>query len=255
MSFRVIARTTLAACLFSAMPLASANALTAAQVKAQQTATAAAAQAAQATQATQAQHLANLKTKGAAEIDRRIASLAAASEKLAASTKLAAADKTALLKTVTDENTGLSALKDHLASDTTLETARADVASIVLDYRVYALLLPKVRMVSTVDRLEVVEAKLTDITAKLETNLAAAQVDAKTRTDLEASLAKIKSSLAAAKEKTGPLGDKILALTPTDYNADHAAVLGYRATLASARDDIRTASSEAKALNLTLKKL
>src|SRR5690242_1308632 len=104
------------------------------------------------TPAASAQHLTNLQTRGAAEITRRLTSLQAALTKLAAATKLTDADKTTLTAQVNAEITSLTALKTKLAADPNLTTARTDVQSIVTDYRVYALMLPKARMTASADR-------------------------------------------------------------------------------------------------------
>src|SRR5690242_6888812 len=64
-----------------------------------------------------ANRLDQLKSKGSTEIDRRLANLKAALDKLSASTKLTDADKATLTKQINDEVSGLTALKTKLATE------------------------------------------------------------------------------------------------------------------------------------------
>jgi hypothetical protein len=197
--------------------------------------------------ATSAQKLAALQSKGTVEIDRRLSNLTAATAKLAASTKLTAADKAALTKQVQDEISGLTTLKAKLAAETAIAGARVDVVSIVSDYRVYVLLLPKTRLVASSDRFAVAEDKLTALHDKL---------GAKVPSTDAASLAKLtdmQKQTAAAKSISDSLVPKLLAMAPTDYNANHAVLVQYRASLKTAQADLVTARDDAKAVIATLK--
>src|SRR3954471_9120749 len=99
MKLRAIGRRLVAATLLAAMPYATVNAV--------------------ATPAPAApdQHLVNLKTKGSAEIDRRVINLQAALVKLSDSKTITAADRDALVASVNAELTGLTTLKTKLAAD------------------------------------------------------------------------------------------------------------------------------------------
>jgi chromosome segregation ATPase len=233
MKSRTLLRATLAAFLLAAMPVATVTAVTATT--------------------TTAQRLANLKTKGAAEIDRRIANLSAALEKLTAGTKLTAADKATLTKQIQDEVTGLTALKTKLAADTDLAMTRTDVQSIVTEYRVYALMLPKARMAASADRFTVVEDKLTALHDELQTKVDAAKTAGKDTTAMQASLDDMKAKIASAKTKSGSLVTQLLALQPTDYNANHTVLAGYRDSLKGAHTDLKTARDDAKSVIDALK--
>jgi hypothetical protein len=197
--------------------------------------------------ATAAQKLAALQSKGTAEIDRRLSNLTAATAKLAASTKLTAADKTALTTQVQDEITGLTALKAKLAAETAIAGARADVVSIVADYRVYVLVLPKTRLVASADRFAAAEDNLTSLYTKLKGKVPATDAAS------TAKLADMQSHIAAAQTISGSLASKLLALQPTGYNANHAVLMQYRATLKTAQADLVAARDDAKAVRGTLK--
>jgi len=233
MNTKVLSRTLAAAVLIAALPLA--------------TATAVAVTPGSALGAAQAQRLTNLKTKGAAEIDRRLANLNAAQAKLQAATTLTAANKTTLQQQVQAEITGLTNLKTKLAADTDLATARADVASIVADYRVYALMLPKARLVASGDRLSVVVNKLTDLSGQLQTKIDARAAAGQDVTALRASLADLNAKKADAVKQIVGLTN-LLALQPSDYNANHALLLTYRDGLRTAQTDLKAARDDAKSI-------
>ena len=194
-----------------------------------------------------AQKLANLKNKGTAEIDRRTTNLNNVLTKLGAVSVLKPADKDALTTQVKTELTGLATLKTKLAADTDLATARTDVQSIVTDYRVYALMLPKVGMVASADRFDSVEQKLMTLHDKLATKVSPmSAADSAKLTDMAA-------KLTDAKTKTDGIVAQLLALQPTDYNANHTVLVNFRATEKTAHDDLVAARDDAKALIDSLK--
>jgi hypothetical protein len=232
MKKRTLLKTAMAALLFAAMPLAAnAVASTAPETTAAQTA-----------------RLNNLKTKGTTEIDRRVSNLNAALEKITASTKLAAADKSTLTSQMQAEITGLTNLKTKLAADTDLTVARADVASIVTDYRVYVLMLPKARLVAATDRFAVAAGKLTALEAKLQAKVDAAKTAGKDTTAMQAKLTDMTTQLKAESSATAGLTAKLLALQPSDYNAQHTLLTGYRDTMKGAQTNLKTARDDAKSV-------
>ncbi len=202
-----------------------------------------------------AQHLTNLKTRGNAEIDRRITNLTAALDKLAASTKLTAAAKATLTSQLNAELTGLGALKAKLAADTVLATARTDVQSIITDYRVYALMLPKARLVASADRFDVAEAQLTALSVKLQAKISTAKAAGQDVTAEQAGVTDMNAKIADAQTKTANVVTQLLALQPTDYNANHTVLLTFRTTLAAAQTDLKTARQDAASAISALKAL
>jgi hypothetical protein len=199
------------------------------------------------------QHLTNLQSRGTSEINRRVSNLQAALTKLSASTKLSAADKDALTTQINLEVSGLNTLKAKLAKDTTLVDARADVASIVSDYRVYALMLPKARMASSADRFGVAEDKLKALHDKLVNEVRGSNGSADTAKDLQVRLAHMQQQIDAAKTATNGLVTQLLALKPTDYNANHAVLVDYRDKMKSAQEDLKSARDDAQSVVQTLK--
>ncbi len=187
-----------------------------------------------------------LKTKGAFEIDRRLTALQNVQNKTEVSTKLAAAEKEALTKQLKDEIAGLTALKTKLNSETALTSARTDIQSIWLEYRVYALLAPKARLIVVADRLAVTGEKLRVIMDKLEAKVKGAKAQGKEVADLEVELANMKTKLITAEAAYRDMVGKVINLQPGDYVNSHRILTDYRDSLKVARSDFASAQQSAK---------
>ncbi len=232
MKSRTFSRTMLAATLFAAIPFAS---VAATLTPAQSTA------------------LTHLQTRGAAEISRRITNLNAALTKLNASTKLTGADKTSLATQINNELTSLGALQTKLAADTDLATARTDVQSIVTDYRVYVLMLPKARLAASADRFAEVEDQLTTLATKLQTKIDTAKTAGKDTAAMQTTLNDLTAQVASAKTITDGLVAKLLALQPADYNTNPSILATYRQSLTTAHTDLKAARTDATTIITGLK--
>jgi hypothetical protein len=197
--------------------------------------------------------LAAIKTKGDAEITRRLATLNALTSKISNSAKATATDKTTLSGEVTTEISGLTALKAKLDAETTVAGAAADVASMVTEYRVYALLVPKMSLIKTADDQQAVEAKLAALATKLQTRITAAKSSGKDVAIMQASLDDLNAKVAAAQAISGSVEKTVLPLQPTDYNSDHSLLSGYRDQLKTAHTDNQTAFADAKSIVAALK--
>src|ERR1700683_2187458 len=169
-----LARPAAAAVLLAAFPLATIAVSTSSPTPS-----------ATATPAAEPTRLATLKPRGDAEINRRITNLTAALAKVQAVTALTASDKSTLVSQIQTEVSGLNALKSKLDADTTLAAARTDVQSIVADYRVYVLMLPKARLAAAFDSLAVVQTKLTALETQLQTAINNAKAAGKNVTAMQ----------------------------------------------------------------------
>lgn len=198
--------------------------------------------------ALQAQHLATLKTRGDAEIARRLKNLNDASSKIAGLTTLTASDKSALTTQVQNEISGLTALKAKLDADTTLSAGRTDVQSIVTEYRVYLLMLPKVHLVAATDHLSNALNNLSLLSGNLQTAITAQKDKGKDVTAMQTSLTDMQAKTSAAGSILSGLADKLLALTPSDYNTNHTVLMQYRASLGTAQADLKAARADAASI-------
>ncbi|HSX33551.1 MAG TPA: hypothetical protein VLF91_04400 [Candidatus Saccharimonadales bacterium] len=203
----------------------------------------------------QATRLTNMKQKGDQEITRRLNALSKLTDKITAAAKLSASDKAALSSEVSSEITGLTTLKAKLDAETTVAGAAADVQSMVTEYRVYALIVPKVQLIKTADDQQAVESKLTDLATKLQARLTTAQTQGKDVSALQTKLTDMNTQIATAQAISAGVEVEALALQPSDYNADHAIVSSYRNRLQTAHQDNQAAYQDAKAIVSGLKSL
>ena len=199
--------------------------------------------------------LQNIITRGDQEIARRLASLSTLSSKINAATKLTSSDKATLTAEVNATVDGLNALKAKLDADTTVAEARTDVQSIYTEYRVYALVAPKIALVKVADDQQVAEQKLQTLIQKFQTRLNAAKAKGKNVSALETVLADMTQKVSASVSVSSAVQAKVIGLQPTDYNNDHAVLSGDSAQLKAAHADNVAAYQDAKRIVAGLKGL
>lgn len=162
-------------------------------------------------------------TDGDAKIAQRLTTLTKLNAKIASATKLTTANKATLTAEVTSSSNGLTALKSKLDADTTLATAKADSRLIITDYRVYMLVAPKVHLVKVADDQLTKESKLATFADKLQSAAAASTQSA----TLSPKVADMQTKIKASQTTSLDIENKLLALKPSDYNANHALMVGY----------------------------
>jgi hypothetical protein len=190
---------------------------------------------------------------GDTEIARRLSALNALSAKITATTKLTSADQSALSSEVSTEVSGLTSLKATLDADTDLTNAKADGQSIITDYRVFALIVPKVDIVKTADDQQVAEGKLSALAPKLQSRITTAQTAGKSVTSLQTQLNDLTTKIGAALTISSTLETNVISLQPSDYNSDTTVLSGDRDQLKTAQADIQAALSDAKGIVASLK--
>ena len=183
------------------------------------------------------------------EVNRRLATLSDLSARVAASRAIAGSDATALAAEIAAENSGLTALKARIDSETALLALRADLVRVVTDYRVYVLVVPQVNLTIGSDVVRAAQAKFGQIGTALAARIASAHAAGKDATAAQSALDAMNASVAAAQALVAPLPAKLLALTPAQFNAGTAGPVlnAARAALAHARDDLKAAAVDAKA--------
>ena len=203
----------------------------------------------------QADRLEQVKSRGGAEINRRLSTLNALAGRISGAAKLSSADKTTLTNEVSSEIHDLTLLKAKLDAETVLASAFADAKAIVTEYRVYALVVPKVGLVRAADDQQVVESKLVALEAKLRTRIAAAQNAGKHVDSLQVQLDDLASKVSAAQTISPTVEAEVIALQPTDFNSDHAVLSGYRDQLSVAHRDNQAALMDVREIIDQLKAL
>jgi hypothetical protein len=205
--------------------------------------------------AVQQQHLSNIITRGDQEITRRLAQLNKLSSLITASKHLTASDKTTLSGEVTTEISGLTTLKTKLDAETTVAGAGADAKSIITDYRVYALITPKVWLIKTADDQQTAEAKLSALITKFQTRITAAKSQGKEVTALQTALDDMTTQVKNSQAICSGIEAKVLPLQPTDFDSDHTILTGDAAQLKTAHAANEAAYTDAKTIVTGLKNL
>jgi hypothetical protein len=205
--------------------------------------------------ASQQQRLQAIITKGDQEITRRLTTLGTLSTKINAATKLSASDKATLTSEVSTTTSGLTTLKATLDADTTVSAAHTDAESIYTEYRVYALVVPKVALVKVADDQQVVQGKLSDLSVKLQARITADQQAGKDVTSLQNALNDMKAKTTAAAAISSSIETSVINLQPTDYNSNHELLSGDNTQLKTAHSDDMTATADAKTIVTGLKAL
>jgi len=203
----------------------------------------------------QQQHLADIQQKGDAEINRRLGQLNKLDGIIAAATHLTPSDQAYLTAEVNAEVSGLTALETKLNAETTLSAAIADAQNIFTEYRVYALVTPKVWLVKTADDQQSVEAKLSTLSGKLQSRITADQNAGKNVTSLQGTLNSMNTQISDAQSISSSVEATVLPLQPADYDTDHSILSGYRSKLQTAQSDDQTADSDATTIVTGLKSL
>jgi hypothetical protein len=199
------------------------------------------------------QDLQTIITKGNAEIARRLTTLSTLNGKINAATKLSASDKTTLSNEVSSTISGLTSLKSQLDADTTVTAAHNDVESIFTEYRVYAVVAPKVTIVKVADDQQVVQGKLTTLAQKLQTRITTEQNSGKNVATLQSDLSDMTSKISAAQAISSNIESSVLSLQPSDYNSNHTVLSGDNTQLKTAHTDDQAAYTDAKTIVSALK--
>ncbi len=210
---------------------------------------------ASATSSTDQQHLQNIITKGDQEIDRRFGKLDQLTDKINAATHLSTSDKTVLTSEVSTTISGLQTLQKSLDADTTVSAARTDAGDIYTEYRVYALVTPKIWLVKTADDQQVVQSKLAAMSTKLQARITADQQAGKNVATPQSELTDMNNQVAAANKISMDIESSVINLQPSDYNSNHSLLSGDNAQLKTAHTDDQNAATDAKNIVSALKNL
>lgn len=194
-----------------------------------------------------------IQASAAAKTSARITALNAAIPKITADKALTDADRSAILATLNADLAAMKSLAAKIAADTDTATARTDYSSIFTGYRIYVVALPQAHFAAAADALtDTVIPRLTAAESKLAAALAGKRAS-KSTPELQAKLADMTTQISAVKAAADGTAAKALAVTPSDFNADHAVMAPIRAAIVSAHAAAKLARADAKAILAALK--
>jgi hypothetical protein len=192
------------------------------------------------------------KTAVTNRINLRLTALQKDTTQLGAAKNLTAEHRTSLQGLITQDTSGLTALKGTVAGETTLDGVKNDATSMVQDYRIFMLVGPKVRLTSAGDTEQAVLTKLRSVHDTLAGLLAKVS-----GTDTTAAQADLAAMAAALDQAAGHLNGQVaavLAIAPgPDAAGIQAKVTAVRTALAAGRANLRTAADDAKKVRDFLK--
>jgi hypothetical protein len=180
-------------------------------------------------QALQETRITDLKTRADNEITRRITSLSSLTTRLGNMKHLTTDQIASFTNEVNTEISNLTTVKTKIDGDTDLTTLKTDVQSIVKSYRVYALFLPQINILSAADRVLNIIDQFSVLVTKLHTRIQEAETAGKDTTALQTSLTDIENKISGAKTQAETIITMITPLTPDGYP-------GNKTTLQSARN-------------------
>lgn len=191
--------------------------------------------------------------RGNNEISRRLTTLNGLVDKINATSYLTSDQKSALIAELQAQIGSLQTVQTELSNEDSVTAAKDDAQKVITDYRVYALVVPKIQIVLAADRQQVTESKLSSIAVKLQAEIDTAQSNSKDVTGLQAKLDDMNAKLKDAQTISSNVETQVLALQASDYNSDHKVLKSYRDQLKTARADIGVALNDAKAIVKSLK--
>lgn len=183
----------------------------------------------------------NLKQRANKEIDRRITALNKLLTRLGQLKRLSSSQIASLQSQVQTDIDGLNTLKARIASDTDLTTLRADVKSIVSDYRIFAFFLKYINLSAALERASNLYDKLNTVYGKLAIKISEAQTAGQNVTALNTSLSQMKVKLDSAKTSIDAAIAEISVLNAQGYPDNMATLSDARAKLKSAHTNLKDA--------------
>jgi len=190
--------------------------------------------------------VADLRASGIAMIAERLRTIESLTAQVRSSKSLTDDDRTHLLTLLSTDQSGLTALGRHIQADTDLKTLQADVKSIYTDYRIYALVVPKVELVIAADALTAGTARLDAAGQRIAELIAKANAAGRDTSIATVALAGVVSHDSGARARLAGVSADLLGLTTEGYPANSAALAADRNSIEAARSDLAAATRDAR---------
>ena len=196
---------------------------------------------------------ADLKASGHAMIQDRLKTLTGLGAEVHASKSISDGDRSALLTLLSTDQSGLAALDRRIQGDTDPKSLEADIKSVYTDYRIYALVEPKVELVLAADSMSGAEAKLRTAGDRIATLIAEARAKGRDTSAAEAALADLVAHDTAAGAKLTGVSADLLGLTTEGYPANQTQLATDRRSIEDAHAELVAAGRDARRALLALK--
>lgn len=190
-----------------------------------------------------------IKKRGSNEVSRRVNGINGLIKKVQAATYVSDADKAVLIAELNAALAGLQTTKTEVENDSDVSSVKTHAQEIISDYHEYAFIVPKVQLILTADRQQVIEAKLLDVATKLQTNIDAAKAAGADVTALQTKHDDMVTQTKSALTISSDVEAKLMALQSSgNVSTDHTTLKSYRDQLKTARKAIGAAVSDARSI-------
>jgi DNA repair exonuclease SbcCD ATPase subunit len=187
----------------------------------------------------------NLKLRASNEIDRRINSLNQLLDRVNALKRLTADQKSGFVNELQSQISTLGSLKTKINADTDMTTLRTDVQSVITAYRIYALFIPQMHILSADDILTTTSSEFAAFAGKLQTRIDQMKSEGMDTSALQALMTDIQKKLADANTQLQNVVTTVVGLTPSGYPGNKSSLQSARSMLQTAHTDLETARADA----------
>lgn len=185
--------------------------------------------------ANQSQRLEKIKTQANKLISNRIGSLNTLLQRVNNDQRLSADEKSSLSSQIQTTIDGLNTLKAKIDADTDADTAKADAKTIITNYYIYRMFVPKIRLLLAVNNLQALSAKLYETSTSIQDLINTLKNEGKETSVLQGLLDDVNSQL--AKINTNLANDKTKLETLNTTSDFQTILVQVRKDLAGVRND------------------
>lgn len=194
---------------------------------------------------TPASKLEDLKKRADLEISRRTDALNRLITKINNFKRLSSVQKSDLTSQVQTQIDSLNALKTKIDADTDITTLRADVKSIVTDYRIYVFFIQDINLIAAAERMGTAIDNLTILSGKLQTRIQDAQSKGNDVSELNAKYSDMQTQLTNAKVLVDEVNSKLSGLSAAGYPANKTSLEDSKTKLKTAFADLKNSYQDA----------
>jgi hypothetical protein len=201
----------------------------------------------------QTARMTNLVQRADNEIDRRLVALNNLTAKISTLKRISDGQKSAFNSEIQTNITSLTNLKAKIDADTDLPTLKQDVQSIVDNYRIFALYMPKIHLLAGADIASDMAGSLGSLAIKLQNKITTDQQAGKDVATLQTLLTEMQTKVSDASNQAANITDLVIQLVPSGYPGNSTNLSSARDMLKTARADIQAASQDAQQIITGLK--
>jgi len=180
------------------------------------------------------------------QLSNRVAVLDELASRIGAAPYLTASDRTTLQGIVSGTQSGIGALVQKVPSDTTCAQLWSDARSMVVDYRVYAVVAPQSDLTIVADTESSIAARLAGLEPQIQQAITAAQQAGKNTSGAQAAFDDFTTQVSDASTAVGGVAADALSKKPADYQP--GMWIGDRTDVTSARADLHHAVTDARTI-------